>query len=263
MKARLNNFNGVKLLVGCMSICAFLLFWNWGTTCTDLGAVMASPGDVLQRFIESTHDPIGPYTIWGHLASSLSRVMTGFVIASICGVLLGLAMGWNPIVEAAAKPLFELLRPIPPIAWISLAVLWFGLGETAKYFIIFLSGFFNITINIYTGAKNVDPELIGAAKMLGCSERKIFTTIVLPSSVPYIFTGLHIALSSSWAAVVAAEMVRSTDGVGWLITQGMSISDTSQIMVGILTIGVVGFVLSSIMRGVEAKLCAWSRVEDS
>lgn len=263
MKEKWKRFNKVKLAAGFLSIFAFLVFWYWGTAGTGLGQVMASPVEVLRRFIKSTYEPIGPHVIWGHLASSLSRVLMGFIIASACGILLGLAMGWNPMAEAVCKPLFELLRPIPPIAWISLAVLWFGLGETAKYFIIFLSGFFNITINIYAGAKSVDPELIGAARMLGCSDRKIFTTIVLPSSVPYIFTGLHIALSSSWAAVVAAEMVRSTDGVGWLITQGMSISDTSQIMVGILTIGVVGFILSSIMRGVEARLCAWSRVEDS
>ncbi len=108
----------------------------------------------------------------------------------------------------------------------------------------------------------MDPELIGAAKMLGCSNRRIFTSIVLPSSVPYIFTGLQIAISSSWAAVVAAEMVRSTNGIGWLITAGQSIGDMGQVMVGIIVIGVVGFLLATIMRGVESKLCAWSRVQD-
>ncbi len=263
MIKRLKKINKAKIFIGFASICGFLLFWYLGTAYTEVGKVMASPIDLFWRFLQSAYEPIGPHTIWGHLLSSISRVMMGFALASVCGILLGLVMGSSPLGEAIARPLFELLRPIPPIAWISIAVLWFGLGEMAKYFIIFLSGFFNITINIYTGAKAVDQELIGAAKMLGCSDRKIFTTIVLPSSVPYIFTGLHIALSSSWAAVVAAEMVRSTDGVGWLITQGMGISDTSQIMVGILSIGVVGFILSSIMRGVEAKLCAWSRVEKS
>ena len=109
----------------------------------------------------------------------------------------------------------------------------------------------------------MDPELIGAAKMLGCSDRRIFTSIVIPSSVPYIFTGLQIAISSSWAAVVAAEMVRSTNGIGWMITAGQGIGDMEQIMVGIIVIGVVGFLLSTFMRGVESKLCAWSRVQDS
>ena len=108
----------------------------------------------------------------------------------------------------------------------------------------------------------LDPELIGAARMLGCSERKIFTSIIIPSSVPYIFTGLQIAISSSWAAVVAAEMVRSTNGIGWMITAGQGIGDMQQIMVGILVIGVIGFLLSTLMRGVESRLCAWSRVQD-
>lgn len=256
------GINKAKFVVGFSSICVFILIWYMGTNGTKLGELMAGPVEVASRLVHSMYEPIGTKTIFGHLAASISRVMVGFAVAAVCGILLGLSMGWNRYVEAIAKPLFELVRPIPPIAWISLAVLWFGLGETAKYFIIFLSGFFNITINIYVGAKSVDKELIGAAKMLGCSEHRMFSTIVMPSSVPYIFTGLHIALSSSWAAVVAAEMVRSTDGVGWIITRGMSVNDTSQIMVGILTIGIVGFLLSSIMRGVEAKLCAWSRVQE-
>ena len=194
--------------------------------------------------------------------NSLRRVLVGFFIASACGIALGLGMGWNRTVEALLRPVFELLRPIPPLAWISLAIVWFGLGEGGKYFIIFVSGFSNVTINVYTGAKSVDPELIGAARMLGCSERKIFTSIVIPSSVPYIFTGLQIAISSSWAAVVAAEMVRSTNGIGWMITAGQGIGDMQQIMVGILVIGVIGFLLSTLMRGVESRLCAWSRVQD-
>lgn len=193
--------------------------------------------------------------------NSMRRVLVGFCIASVSGILLGLAMGWNRTCEAIFRPTFELLRPSP--AGVDFpAIVWFGLGEGGKYFIIFVSGFSNVTINVYTGAKAVDPELIGAAKMLGCSNRRIFTSIVLPSSVPYIFTGLQIAISSSWAAVVAAEMVRSTNGIGWLITAGQSIGDMGQVMVGIIVIGVVGFLLATIMRGVESKLCAWSRVQD-
>ena len=223
---------------------------------------MPNPTQVVERLVETTHEKVGPMTIWGHMFNSLRRVLVGFFIASACGIALGLGMGWNRTVEALLRPVFELLRPIPPLAWISLAIVWFGLGEGGKYFIIFVSGFSNVTINVYTGAKSVDPELIGAARMLGCSERKIFTSIVIPSSVPYIFTGLQIAISSSWAAVVAAEMVRSTNGIGWMITAGQGIGDMQQIMVGILVIGVIGFLLSTLMRGVESRLCAWSRVQD-
>lgn len=259
MKKKLNT---KKIIFGALAILAFLLLWHFGTIGTRLGELIPGPLAVFARLIKSTYTSIGSFTLFGHILQSLSRVMTGFLLAAVLGITLGLAMGWSKSAEAIVKPLFETIRPIPPIAWISIAVIWFGLGEGAKYFIIFISGFANITINVYTGAKSVDPELIGAAKMLGCSDRKIFTTIVIPSSIPYIFTGLQIAISSSWAAVVAAEMVRSTDGIGWMITSGQGIGDMEQIMVGIIAIGVIGFLLATIMRGVEAKLCAWSRVHE-
>lgn len=257
------KFNAIKFAVGTLAIACFLSVWFFATReGTTLGKLMPNPAEVASRLMEATYEKIGPMTIWGHMWNSMRRVLAGFCIASVSGILLGLAMGWNRTCEAIFRPIFELLRPIPPLAWISLAIVWFGLGEGGKYFIIFVSGFSNVTINVYTGAKAVDPELIGAAKMLGCSNRRIFTSIVLPSSVPYIFTGLQIAISSSWAAVVAAEMVRSTNGIGWLITAGQSIGDMGQVMVGIIVIGVVGFLLATIMRGVESKLCAWSRVQD-
>lgn len=255
------KINATRVAVGALAIACFLGLWYWATReGTTLGKLMPNPTEVFLRLMETTHSKVGPLTLWGHMFNSLRRVLVGFFLASACGILLGLAMGWNRTVEALLRPIFELLRPIPPLAWISLAIVWFGLGEGGKYFIIFVSGFSNVTINVYTGAKAVDPELIGAARMLGCSDRRIFTSIVIPSSVPYIFTGLQIAISSSWAAVVAAEMVRSTNGIGWMITAGQGIGDMEQIVVGILVIGVVGFLLSTLMRGVESKLCAWSRV---
>ena len=234
------KFNAIKFAVGALAIACFLSVWFFATReGTTLGKLMPNPAEVASRLMEATYEKIGPMTIWGHMWNSMRRVLVGFCIASVSGILLGLAMGWNRTCEAIFRPIFELLRPIPPLAWISLAIVWFGLGEGGKYFIIFVSGFSNVTINVYTGAKAVDPELIGAAKMLGCSNRRIFTSIVLPSSVPYIFTGL-----------------------GWLITAGQSIGDMGQVMVGIIVIGVVGFLLATIMRGVESKLCAWSRVQD-
>ena len=264
MKKKKKKINGVRVAIGAAAITSFLCLWAFATReGTTLGILMPGPIEVFRHLIETTYTKVGPLTIWGHMFNSLRRVLVGFTIASCSGILLGLAMGWNRTLEAIFRPIFELLRPIPPLAWISLAIVWFGLGEGGKYFIIFVSGFSNVTINVYTGAKSVDPELIGAAKMLGCSDRRIFPSIVIRSAVPYIFTGLQIAISSSWAAVVAAEMVRSTNGIGWMITAGQSVGNMEQIMVGIIVIGVVGFLLSTFMRGVEAKLCAWSRVQDS
>lgn len=255
--------NFPKLITGICAIGCFLALWYWGTReGTSLHRFMPNPTDVIKRLYYMMTNKVGPLTIWGHMLNSVRRVLVGFVIASLSGIVLGLGMGWNRTIEAIFRPIFEIFRPIPPLAWISIAIVWFGLGEGGKYFIIFVSGFSNVTINVYTGAKSVDPELIGAAKMLGCSDRKIFTTVVIPSSVPYIFTGLQIAISSSWAAVVAAEMVRSTNGIGWLITAGQSIGDITQVMAGIVVIGIIGFILATVTRKIESKLCAWSRVSD-
>ena len=180
-------------------------------------------------------------------------------VLAVIGVILGLGMGWSKTIEAIFSPLFRIIRPIPPIAWIPISIIWLGLGEDAKIFLIFLASFSNVTLNAWSGAKSVDPALIGAAEMLGANRVQIFFTIVLPASVPPIFAGLQVALSSSWGTVLAAEMVRSSEGLGGMIVSGMNNNDMVQILVGIVTIGIVGFFLAVIMRKVENVLCRWNK----
>ncbi len=247
-----------KIVCAVISIFAFIVLWYLGTNGTRSGQIIANPIEVLKKFFQSFVIPIGTNTIIGHILWSLSRVMIASIIASVVGITLGVTMGWYKTVEAIFRPLFEVIRPIPPIAWIPLAILWFGLGETPKYFIIFLAAFANVTVNVYDGAKSVDPELVGAAKMLGASDRRTFTSIVLPATVPHIFAGLQIALGSAWATVVAAEMVRSSEGIGWVIITGQDANNTVQILVGILAVGIIGYLLAILMRVIETKLCAWS-----
>lgn len=247
-----------KAISATISIIIFLLLWQGVVSFTDVGKIMAGPVVVLKKFLESIYVPIGTHTIEGHIFWSLSRVMIGFIAGSLLGVVIGVLMGWYKPVEAFIRPVFEIIRPIPPIAWIPLAIVWFGLGETAKYFLIFLSSFSNVTMNVYTGAKSVDSDLIGAAKMLGANNRQVFTSIVLPACVPHIFAGLQIAIGTSWATVVAAEMVRSAEGIGWVIVKGQDSNSTIQILVGIVGVGIIGYILAVIMRTIEAKLCGWS-----
>lgn len=247
-----------KTLCAAGAIIAFILLWFFATNGTELGVVLAGPVEVFQKFFASFVQPLGTHTIPGHILWSLSRVLVGFAAGSLLGVILGVAMGWNRLAQAIFRPIYEMIRPIPPIAWIPLAILWFGLGEVTKYFLIFLAAFGNVTMNAYAGVKAVDPQLMGAAKMLGASDRRVFTSIVLPASVPHIFAGLQIALGSAWATVVAAEMVRSSEGVGWVIITGQDTNNSVQILVGIIAVGAIGYLLAILMRGIEAKLCAWS-----
>lgn len=251
----------IKALVAAfVSIFLFLCFWQWGVSCTDLGELIPGPLTVFVGIFETFKNPIGKYSILGHVLFSLSRVLVGYAIAAVLGIALGVLMGWNKTIEAIFRPLYEMIRPIPPIAWIPLAILWFGLGETTKYFLIFLAAFNNITLNAYQGARTVDPVLIGASRMLGANKIQTLFTVILPASVPVIFAGLQVAVSVSWATVVAAEMVRSTEGAGWVIINAQEMNNMTQILIGIVSIGVVGYLLAITMRKVEDKLCAWNKV---
>lgn len=241
-----------------VSLASLLVIWELVARFTSAAMFLPPASEVMAALIRSFTVPIGKYTMLVHIGVSLYRVAVAFVLASITGIALGVAMGYSRMAEAILKPLFEFIRPIPPLAWIPLSILWFGLGDIGKFFIIFLGCFCFITVNTYDGAKNVDPELIGAARMLGAGEGQIFFQIILPSSVPYIFAGLQIAVTAGWSAVVGAEMIQSNEGVGWLIVRGMNTGNTVQIMVGIVAIGVVGFILANLTSAFERRLCAWN-----
>lgn len=259
MKNRFIKASGKeKAICAVISILVFLILWQAIVSFTEVGRILCGPVEVIGKFFQSIIKPIGTHTIQMHVLWSLFRVMTGFFIGSLLGVVIGILMGWFKPVSAFVRPIFEVIRPIPAIAWIPLAITWFGLGESAKFFLIALSSFCAVTINAASGAASVDQDLVGAAKMLGANNRQVFTSIVLPSCVPQIFAGLQIAIGSAWATVVAAEMVRSAEGVGWVIVKGQEMNSTLQIMVGILGVGIVGFLLANLMRYIESRLCRWS-----
>ncbi len=245
-----------------LAIASFFVFWWFITTFTAAKQTTPGPIEVIQLLIKSLFEPIGNYTIFGHLMVSLRRVAVGFSVATILGIIFGIAMGTSDWARAIIKPIFELLRPIPPIAWIPIVILFFGIGELPKYVITGIGAFTNVTLNAYTAAENVDPELIGAAKMLGTDEKGIFFRVILPSCTPQIFAGMQVALSTSWMAVLAAEMVGAQEGCGWLILRGNDTLNIALVMVGMIVVGVVGFLLATIMRMAERRFCLWNRMGD-
>ncbi len=256
------TFNTAELICAVISLAVFFGIWHLGTR-GELGKLMPGPLPVIEKFLQTLFGgKIGSSTLIVHVAYSLARVMAGYFIGAAVGIVLGLSMGWSPLIEAIFAPLFRIIRPIPPIAWIPISIIWIGLGEDAKIFLIFLASFCYVTQNAWSGAKNVDPEYMNAARMLGAGKSRILFTVVLPASIPPIFAGLQVALSSCWATVLAAEMVRSSEGLGWIIIAGMNNNDMNQIMTGILAIGLVGMMLSTIFRKVEARLCRWNRSEN-
>jgi NitT/TauT family transport system permease protein/sulfonate transport system permease protein len=255
---REKSANHERVICAIISVLVFLGIWHFVAVFTRVAIFLPSPVEVLRVFFVSFVNPIGGNMIYGHALWSLSRVMAGFFIGSTLGIIAGILMGLYKPINYLIWPIFEIIRPIPPIAWIPLSILWFGLGEPAKYFLIALSSFCAVTINAYAGTSSVDEALIGAAKMLGASEKQVFTTIILPAAVPQIFAGLQIGVGSAWMTVVAAEMVRSSEGLGWLVIKGQEFNNTVQILVGILCIGIIGFALATVMREIEAKLFVWN-----
>ncbi|WP_367924624.1 ABC transporter permease [uncultured Ruthenibacterium sp.] len=247
-----------KFLATVLSFFIFGLLWAAVVHFTSVGKVMPGPIDTLASFFAHFTEKYGQYVLPVHVLASLRRVMIGYFAAAVAAIALGILMATYKTVDAIVSPLFNLIRPIPPVAWIPLAILWFGINDGSKYFLSFLASFLSILQNVYAGAKSADPTLIGAARMLGANDRHIFLTVVLPNAVPYVFSGLQLGLNAAWAMAIGSEMIRSTNGVGWIIIRGMDNNDLLQELVGILAIGFVGFVLASSLRGVEAKLCRWT-----
>ena len=262
MSKKIKKIDPEKTLYAVAAIASFFVLWWFLTTFTPVKETTPGPIEGLQLLLTSFYTPIGSEVIVGHLLVSLRRVLVGFSVATIIGIVLGIAMGTSRWAEAIFKPIFELLRPIPPIAWISLVILFFGIGETSKYILCGIGAFTNVTLNAYTGAQNVDPELVGCARMLGTSERDIFFRVVLPSCTPQIFAGMQVALSTSWMAVLAAEMVGAQEGCGWMIQRGSDTLNITLVMVGMIVIGLVGMLLATLMRAIERRLCSWNIMEE-
>lgn len=245
------------IIWGAAAILIFLVVWELIARYTPISEMMPGPVEVLPKFVQAFVTDYGIYALGGHILASLGRVLAGFAMAAGVGIVVGILMGTNKIINAILRPFFEVIRPIPGIAWIPIAILWLGTGEASKLFIIFIATVVVVLANTYAGTVEVDPQLVGAARMLGASERQIFVKIVLPSCVPYIFAGLQTGLSVSWMVIIAAEMIRSEYGVGWLITAGSNMGDMTQIIIGLMAIAIVGLILATLLRVLERRLCVW------
>lgn len=196
--------------------------------------------------------------LWKHLQDSLKRELVAFLWATTA-IPLGIAMGWWKAVEEQFDPLVEVLRPVPPLAWIPLSILWFGVGDTQNQFIIFLGCFFPILLNTIAGVKGVEPNLVRAARCLGASEARILWRVVLRAAMPQIITGVRVGLGVGWMALVAAELVGANSGLGFLINDARTVLRTDYVIVGMATIGIVGLAIDRAIRVGMARLLPWSQ----
>ncbi len=194
-----------------------------------------------------------------HCLYSLQRVGLGFVLALAAAIPLGILCGWSRLLRDMLTPVIETMRPIPPLAWIPLAILWFGIGLRSAAFIIFLGCFFPILLSTMSGVLSVEPVLISAAKTLGATRRQIFYKVLLPGATPSIFTGLRIGLGIGWMTLVAAEFtgVKSGYGLGYMIMTARDIQRPDLVIAGMAIIGSIGFLLDAVLRWLEARALRW------
>jgi ABC-type nitrate/sulfonate/bicarbonate transport system permease component len=194
-----------------------------------------------------------------HCFESLLRVSSGFLLALVIAVPMGIVIGWFPLLRNMLTPVIETIRPIPPLAWIPLAILWFGIGFQSAAFIIFLGCFFPILLSTISGVLSVEKRLIEAAKTLGASEKNIFLQVLIPGATPSIFTGTRIGIGIGWMTLVAAEFtgVKSGYGLGYMIMVARDIQRPDFVIAGMATIGLLGYLLDVGVRGLEARILRW------
>ena len=194
-----------------------------------------------------------------HMLYSLYRVALGYAIAALLAIPLGLLMGWSPGFLRITRPVFEVVRPIPPLAWIPIAILWFGIGIKSAAFIIFLGAFFPILLNTISGVLTIPPILIEAARTLHAKEKDIFLKVLLPGAVPSIFVGMRIGIGIGWMTLVAAEFtgVKEGYGLGYMIMTARDIQRPDEILAGMLVIGVIGLLIDIGLRATESKTIKW------
>ena len=217
------------------------------------------PWTVAQTFFDLTHEPFVGYTLQQHLLSSFMRFGMGFGLAVAIGVPLGLAMGWSPRFRSVVDPVLEFIRPIPPLAWIPLSILWFGIGDLQIVYIIFLAAFFPVVLNSLAGARDVDTYLVRAGLCLGARPRELFVTVVLPAALPHVFTGMRIGLGIGWMALVAGELVAAPSGLGYMINNARTLFRSDYILLGMVLIGALGLVLDYLMRQAARFAMPWHR----
>ncbi len=197
-------------------------------------------------------------TLLNNIAVSLVRVLEGFAIALVAGFVLGVLVSVFPNFEIFTDLVIQILRPIPPIAWIPLAILWFGIGQSSKVFIIFLGAFFPIFVNTVDGIRNIDNRYYELASVYEVPKAEMIRGIIIPGALPYIMTGIRLGLGNAWVCVVAAEMIGATSGVGFMLADGRSLSRPDVVILGMLIVGIFGKLMDDILKKLREKLITWN-----
>jgi ABC-type nitrate/sulfonate/bicarbonate transport system permease component len=254
---------GSPIIWGGASLGLLILLWFVLTSGTGLIAprLLPSPAVLFERFAAIAVSPFGGNDLLGHAAASLLRWTYGVLAAIGVGLPLGVLFAWLPPLRSALMPLFELLRYIPPFAWVPIAILWFGASTMTQALVVFIAAFPACVINTQLGVSQVDNVLVQAARTLGASNWMTLRVVVLPVAAYDAFTGIRIAVSNGWMALVGAELVVGKVGLGFLISQGQANDSVATVFVGIIMIGVLGVLIDLAVRRLQHWLLPWRPID--
>lgn len=243
------------------TVLAVLAAWHLATTATGLvsPARFPTPKEFWEALRQISTVGYGDATLLEHALHSCKLVLMGFVAAVAAGLPLGLAMGWSRRVEALVNPVFLLIRPIPPLAWIPLAIVWLGLGDAAKVMVIWFAAFVPSVINSYAGVRAIEPHLVEAARTLGAARRMLVMEVLVPGAAPLIFTGLRLSLQACWTTLVAGELIGALAGLGRLLQQASLDIFPAMILVGMVSVAICGALMTAALGWLEKRAMPWRR----
>lgn len=237
-----------------LPVLAFFLLWELVVRLGFVEPYLLSPPSAavvtLLRLLVSGDMP-------RHISYSMYRALSGFALAALIAIPLGIAMGWSKLADDLASPLVELFRPIPSVALIPVAILWLGIGNTSKISLIAFACFFPILLNTISGVRGVDVTLVKVARSMGATNREVLRRVMFPGALPSILVGLRISLAVSLIVLIVMEMIGSAYGVGYFIYSSKLTFRTNEMYAGILVIGLIGFALNEIMMWVSKRLLVW------
>lgn len=248
-----------RLGISLLTLGALLVLW-WLVARLELISplFLPPPAQVLQQLV-TLAGPQGfmDATLWQHLAASLQRILIALAAATLCGVTVGLAMGLSPTLRGMLDPLIELYRPVPPLAYLPLMVIWFGIGETSKVLLIYLAIFAPVAMATLAGVQGARQVRLRAARALGANRWQVLWYVIVPSALPDMLTGLRIGLGVGWSTLVAAELIAATRGVGFMVQAAGEFLATDVVLAGILVIALIAFTLELGLRALQRRLTPW------
>ena len=249
---------GPSVMISVVTVVALLIVWF---LVTNMGWVkplfLPSPQAVAEQFYLYLTGEANDKPLWQHFAASMFRVFTAFFFACLTAVPIGIAMGMSRVARGIFDPPLEFYRPLPPLAYLPLIIIWFGIDELPKVLLIFLSCFAPLALAARAGMKSASQEQINAAYSMGASYTQIIRHVILPSALPEILIGMRIAIGFGWTTLVAAEMVAASVGLGQMVLNASNFLRTDIVVMGIIVIGVVAYLFDLLMRWIERQLVPW------